>query len=112
MKIGSFEGKVDLASVFQSFPKDNQAIGELTKAFIEFAYKESMNRLPVKSFIFLLTTRLEGDVFHFGLVCHVEPFYLSYKELLYLFFTDQKAWQKRVSGLCSEPRKARHFFSH
>ena len=99
MKISSFQGKVDLDSIFQSFPKDNQAIGELTKAFIEFAYKESMNRLPIKSFNFLLTTRLEGDVFHFGLTCHVEPFYKSYKELLFLFFTNQRAWQDRVGNL-------------
>lgn len=99
MKIGSFEGKVNLISLFEEFPKGNQAIGELTKAFLEFAFKESMNGLPIKSFNFLLTTRLEGDVFHFGLTCHIEPFYKSYKELVQLFFTNQYAFQDRVVNL-------------
>lgn len=99
MKVGSFQGKIDLGSSFKAFPKGDQAIGELIKAFLEFAFIESLNILPVKSFNFLLTTRLEGDVFYFGLTCHIEPFYKSYKELLSLFFTNQKAWQDRVRNL-------------
>jgi len=98
LKIDSFYGEINLASILQIYPKGKEPIGDIPKALLESALKY-IPSLPVKSFNFLLTTIIKDDVFHFGLTCHIESFCKSYKDMLSLLFSDPKGWQDRVKDL-------------